>query len=407
MANPYWIGGATAVAQVDTFVPANVEIGDVFTLTATGENSSIAAITFTATAATVANVAAGLVAAWNASTNALHTGVTASGGTTNVVLTADTAGIPFHVTSSTTDGGGTNSQTLSRTATTANSGPKDWNCAANWSTGSVPANDDSIFFNGNGGNDAIYGLVQSGVTPANLYIDFSFGYSIGTTSAPLNLAGITGVVRIGEPSGDGSTGGGSPLINLKIGGAFVVQMKNSRTTGTSGLCPVNIAGGTGTSIYQNGGILGYCMALPGDTGTLTVADVTSRATLKVGSGAVWSGTITNTSANVFTYGGGSSATLSHTGGNSTAAGTAKIAAVTAYAGTVKLNNRPGSGNAVDTLTVSGATVEWKENPAAFTGGTLSYGSGVLSVASPSQLTFSVGQPTFGTNTRLSLGGSIS
>lgn len=47
--------------EISQYVPANVEIGDKFTLKPAAGN----AITFTATAATVANVTAGLTAAWN------------------------------------------------------------------------------------------------------------------------------------------------------------------------------------------------------------------------------------------------------------------------------------------------------------------------------------------------------
>jgi hypothetical protein len=109
------------VPQVDRFTPATVEIGDIFTLTATDGVAS-AAVSFTATAATVANVTAGLTAAWNASGNALHTPITAADVTTSMTLTADTAGVPFSVAPSTTDGGGANTQTLTRTVVTANSG---------------------------------------------------------------------------------------------------------------------------------------------------------------------------------------------------------------------------------------------------------------------------------------------
>lgn len=102
-------------AQVNTVTIANtVEAGDIFTTTINGTEYS-----FTATAATTANVSAGLVAAINADTNCL---VTATDTTDEFTLTADTAGIPFTVSVATTEAGGgtSDSQTITNAATTAN-----------------------------------------------------------------------------------------------------------------------------------------------------------------------------------------------------------------------------------------------------------------------------------------------
>src|SRR6185369_11363014 len=97
--------------------------------------------------------------AFNASTNSLFTGITASATATTVVLTSDTAGIPFYCTVSTTEtgGGGADAQTFSRASTTANAGPNDWNTDANWSTGAKPVNSDNVFFRNNA-VDVKYGL---------------------------------------------------------------------------------------------------------------------------------------------------------------------------------------------------------------------------------------------------------
>lgn len=111
---------AALVAQVDTFTPANVEVGDVFTLTHTAADAVVTAVSFTATATTAANVAAGLIAAWNA--NPVLAAVATASGTNTIVLTAKVPGTAFTVASSTTDGTGTNTQTLTRAATTAAAG---------------------------------------------------------------------------------------------------------------------------------------------------------------------------------------------------------------------------------------------------------------------------------------------
>lgn len=95
-------GDAIAEAQVWRATPGNVEIGDTFRLSINGKLG----VTFTATAATVANVTAGLTAAWNASVVAEFAEITATDAGTHVTLTADSAGTPFLVTASTVDGSG-------------------------------------------------------------------------------------------------------------------------------------------------------------------------------------------------------------------------------------------------------------------------------------------------------------
>jgi hypothetical protein len=58
MSTKRYIGNAQLLAQTDSFTPANVNIGNVFTLTCNGKT-----VSYTATVATVANVTAGLLAA--------------------------------------------------------------------------------------------------------------------------------------------------------------------------------------------------------------------------------------------------------------------------------------------------------------------------------------------------------
>jgi len=96
-------------AQMEIRVtPANVEDTDVFSILAAG----VAIATDTATAATVANVTGLLETAWNAATSAYATYITATDQTTYLELKGDTAGEGFAVTTSTTDGGGADAQTL-------------------------------------------------------------------------------------------------------------------------------------------------------------------------------------------------------------------------------------------------------------------------------------------------------
>ncbi|HEV8605302.1 MAG TPA: lamin tail domain-containing protein [Tepidisphaeraceae bacterium] len=103
-----------STAQVDIFTPINVEIGDVFTLTVTGKKGATASVSYTAQAATVADVTAGLVAAWNASTSPLIATVAAQSISGTVKLTGKLIGMPITVSSSSTNGGADGAQALQR-----------------------------------------------------------------------------------------------------------------------------------------------------------------------------------------------------------------------------------------------------------------------------------------------------
>lgn len=356
MASVYWLGTSSSVAQVDTFTPANVEIGDVFTLTATAEDGTTAAVSFTATAATVANVAAGLMAAWNASINPRHTPITASGGVTNVVLTADAAGVPFSVASSTTDGGGANTQTLARAATTANLGPSDWNTAANWSGGAVPVTGDTVTIDGRASSAITYGLNQSGVTLAALHVKQASGYSVGTTSAYLRISAT--VLKIGEPTGDGSTPSGANLIAIDTGAnASTVTVFNSNGTGTSGLPTVNLKGSHASNVLNVlGGVVGVGTLLPGDTASFPSMYL-QAGTLTVGS-AVTAPTLVSQDGGTL-YLNCAATTVKQDGGTLTTSGTGAIGS--AYLGGTAYLNSTGTITLLETL--PGSSVSLASNPA--------------------------------------------
>ena len=282
MASKFYRGTAAAVQMVDRFTPANVEIGDIFTLTATGEDGSTAAVTFTATAATVANVTAGLVAAWNASTNALHTGVTAADATTSLTLTADTAGVPFSVASSTTDGGGANTQTLTRAAVTANSGPSDWNIAANWSDNAVPVTGDNVTLDGRMAAAVLYGLNQAGVTLASLR-HYVGAKAVGTVSAALRIGATLGDSNL--PTEDGSRPSAT-FFNVNVGTVQTTWNNwDSAGQGSSGLEPV-LFDGTHASNVLNvfGGIVGVGTMTPGDTTVVVTLNVIGKGKSVVSNG---------------------------------------------------------------------------------------------------------------------------
>lgn len=169
MASIRWIGNAQAIAQLNTITPATVAIGDVFNVIINGKT-----VSYTAAAATVADVCTGLQAALAESTIPEFTELIAADNTTNITLTGRVAGVPFTQTSSATGA----SPTLVTVVTTAASGPNFWNVAANWDTGSVPVSSDSVYLD-NSSVSIFYGLANSAVTLTLLYIAENYSGQIG------------------------------------------------------------------------------------------------------------------------------------------------------------------------------------------------------------------------------------
>lgn len=182
MATKRYIGLEPAIAQVDTITPGGtIEIGDIFILTVTGLDGSTDEVVFVATATTVANITAGITAAWNNDTSPLTVGVTAVDDTIHITLTSDTPGIGFSVAATTTEAGGgaADLQTFVRAASVANAGPYSWDDTGNWSGGALPGAADDVFVEG---HSVYYGLDQSAAgTFTSLRITRS---QIGVNPAP-------------------------------------------------------------------------------------------------------------------------------------------------------------------------------------------------------------------------------
>jgi hypothetical protein len=161
MAVRIWQGSSAAVPQLNTVTPASVGIGNTFTLTFANGKS----VTYTAAAATVVDVTAGLLAAIAASTEPELRELTAADLGTALTLTGPSDGTPFTQTSSATGG----TATLTTVVTRAAAGPNDWSVAANWSGGAVPVTGDDV--TKPAGTPPIrFGLAQSGVALASLEI---------------------------------------------------------------------------------------------------------------------------------------------------------------------------------------------------------------------------------------------
>jgi hypothetical protein len=177
VANQNWINPAwTQVPQVKTFTITATGGGTaVWTFTFTNDDGSTATAAYTEDGSpSTTEVATGLAAAWNAATQPNMARITATNPSAGVVvLTSDTAGIPFSVALA-DDGTGTHTET----DTTANIGNNDAALARNWSTNTVLTNsNDAIFEPGNVG--LLYGLNQSSVTLADVKVLRGFNGDFG------------------------------------------------------------------------------------------------------------------------------------------------------------------------------------------------------------------------------------
>jgi trimeric autotransporter adhesin len=211
-----WQGGAAAVAQVDTLtVGGTIEASDVFIMTIGKKTLSV--IAGSTVAATVATT---IAAAWNALDSTLYpefaeiTALATTGGA--LTLTANTPGIPFTVSVSTTESGGgaADDQTFTQAHTIVNSGPNDISTATNYSTGVLPASGDTLIFQ-NSNISALYGLsALLAVTLAKLQIDQSFTGTIGSPQANpggyieyrslyFQVGATTGILGNGNGQGSG------------------------------------------------------------------------------------------------------------------------------------------------------------------------------------------------------------
>jgi len=366
MANVRWIGGATAVAQVDTFTPGGtIEATDVFILTVTDKadkNGRTCVISAAAGGTTPTDVVTALKAAWNASTDPLCTPVTASG-TATLILTADTAGIPFSVAGTTTEtgGGAADDQTFVRAATVASAGPSHWDTAANWDSGVVPggAASQDVYIE-NSASDIIYGLDQSGISETlnSLNIGKSFtgriGYNGATGYSGTYLVIKASSVNIGQHSGIGSPAGSGRIMIDTTSTASTITIYDTssspsdtnkpscRLKAASASTVINIKKGKVGIAYESGetttiGTINqsFVSDQSADASVYIGAGVTLTTYTKTGGSAVLgcaATTVTNSIGTLQTIGAGAIATFNITGGIVTSNSVGTITALNVISG---------------------------------------------------------------------------
>lgn len=302
MADKIFRGDAVAVAQINTVTPANVNIGNTFSVTINGKT-----ITFTATVATVANVTAGLYALLYASTIPEFVEVIWTDQTTHVKGVARTAGKPFTQTSSATGGTATNTTAT----TTSSAGPNHWDTASNWSPSGVPTTGDAVYLI-NSNVDLLWGLNQTTLTYLSMTVDKTYVGKLGLLD--WNTGGyyeyrpkflVAGITTMNMGSGD--AGSNSP--RFKWDGEGVLTTINVFSTGTQEIdgVPPFLFKGTNASNVLNmtQGHMGVAF-YPGEVATILTARIGSKdspasdVTLILGAGVTGPTTLTQTGGTVST-----------------------------------------------------------------------------------------------------------
>lgn len=391
MAAVKWIGGADSVAQVDTFTPGGtIEADDIFILTVTGGDGSSTVISAAAGGTGASDVVTALKTAWNASTNVLCTGITASG-TDTLILTADTAGVAFSVAGTTTEANGdaADAQTFTRAATTANSGTKDWSCAANWSSGVVPgasASQDVYVEDA----EILYGLNQSAIaeTLASLNILRSrIGANPATGCVPVYLQIKATKVNIGKNTGSGTSTELAP-INIDLGStASTVNIYNSTTNSTSTMPAVRIkANSASTVINLLKGVLGVSVE-NGDTSTVGTININYVDNISTDSKCYIGSGVTLTTLNKI---GGeatincAATTINNESGDLYIEGSGAITTIDCTGGTVELNT---TGTITNCNSRVAGTVDFTKSQTARTVTTPKVGAGGTIKYNPAVMTF--------------------
>ena len=173
MSTKRWLGNAASVTDLWTVNLSGTVISQTYTITINGKS-----ITYIAGGSdTVAIICAALVAAWRVSTipefaELTAAGIGSAGSFTGITATQNVSGRPSIITAAT--GGGA---TFGITNTTAATGPNDFTNAQNWSTGTAPANSDTLVFD-NGSIACCYNI-NSSLTGVTVYVNPGYSGTIG------------------------------------------------------------------------------------------------------------------------------------------------------------------------------------------------------------------------------------
>lgn len=297
MATNRYIGAARPIAQVDTFTPATITVGNTFTITSANSTT----VVFTAAGTTAAGVSAGIVALLNSTTAPPppeFNDFTWIDGVGTVVGTAKATGKPCTFTSAAATAGGSGTPTFVRTATTAPSGPSIISLAGNWSLG-IPVNGQDLDFSANS-IPLLYDLSylrDNTIVPASATFRQDHGGAIGLPI--FNSSGYP-EYRTKDLQLDVATcnyAGKGSRVRLDFGStACTLTINDSGNSADSGLETLLIKG-TVVTLKVNKGSVAIGVQT-GETGTMLapvmgfVNSVGSDAKVRFGTGCTITGTLT-------------------------------------------------------------------------------------------------------------------
>lgn len=274
MASPRWLGTAQKTVDVQSVQITAYHALTTYKLTVNEKDVSVIG------QGSVNATAAALVAAWNASTEPEFEEVTATQLTDTVILTCDTAGVPFYVSRSVSGGTGTMG---SITAVTVVTGPNFWSNAENWE-GNVPTTGDTPVIDG--GASILYDLDPT-IDLAGMTIGPNFPASSEIGLPDLNPAGYA-EYRQRRLLLDGATNttiqSVSRRIRIDFGGtASTVNVFSTGTAQGDGEAPLDIiAGHSSTVIRVNAGTV-WVAGTVGDAATVGEVEV-AGGSVRIGSG---------------------------------------------------------------------------------------------------------------------------
>lgn len=377
MANRTWIGGAEAVAQVTEWVFGGTwEATDVINVTIGTRTVSVVAGSTTLT-----TVVDNVVTALNGSELPEIAEITWDRNGNNLRGTADTEGVPFTATVSTTEtgGGAADAQTIdgstssTGTDSTACTGPNHASNAQNWSGATLPTNSDTIIF-ASSNVDCLYDLdALTALTGTTILRYMSFTGALGLP--PYNDSGgyfeyrpryfevEGGSARLGL--GDGA---GSSRFMLDFGAAAATVLVYDTGTPSEGEEVADFIKGTHASnvVTVNKGRVGVAI-YPGEASALATLNVGFRdnpagdAFVVCGAGVTQLTTINQSGGYCRTE--TNSTTLTMTDGEHVRQGTATLTTLNLDGGACRYNS---SGTLTTANVGSGGNLDFRQDSRAKT-----------------------------------------
>lgn len=377
MATRYWLGKQAPVSQVDTVTVGGTLSDETFVISIDG----VQIVSILDTDNDVDTVRTNLVTAWNLSTVAYATGITAAeGGTGELTLTADVGGLPFTIDLNTPGG----SATFSKAATTAADGPNFWDTAENWSGDTIPGTGDTVVLR----NSAIpicWNIDQNALAIDRLVIESSFTGRVGINRNVLAISADAisvdnsaadyredylridvDTVEIGGTTGPGRSNGSTriKIDNTKTSGASTTTIFSTAATSIeTGLPAVRLLYANSDAelrVRSTSGGVGVACDEPAETSTIGTIALSGNSSIYIGEGTTLT-TFEQEGGTASLRSAGTIATVRIYGGSVTTEGDYTITLLEIFDGSVIANHIKTGGVAVTTLDLEGGVIDCSAN----------------------------------------------